>query len=287
MKTTVSIPISYEVDLDELPEWANWIAVNKSGSIWAFEHKPATISNSDLWYCADPDDELKILLDSNYNNIFNYDCIEVLDWRLLAFEIEKLNFSSKGRPLIQFNYKIDLSKLPEWTTWIAIDRNGAIWLYGSEPMIKLSHPTFWCIKSFGKDIFLNPPHVVEPLEHVPLLNIENGFFYVPLYLTVQDWEQKKFKVNDLKGLTIDLSTATDNPETIFDYQKNQYNILNATIFQLKEDLANEKDQNNTLKKYIVGLEKKNNLLTKVNETLESAMAEMEKDIMNLYNELGD
>lgn len=234
-KTKLNIPISYEIVLDGLPKWAKWIAVNRDGSIWGFEHKPTKYKESFFWTSSNPDDESKILLDTEQSWSTKSTSIVVLYWEVLNFEIEKLDDGHRaGSKTISIDYEIELDKLPEQTNWITVDEDDSIWFF------------------------------------------------------VQDWELKKF---NLSGSASTASNPTNLSNVTEDYEEVLQKHID-TIKALRDELALERDRAILLKNKSVflmnsidTLKNENKKLIESKESMEFAMAEMEKDILNLYNEI--
>ena len=284
-KTKLNIPVSYEIVLSGLPKWAKWIAVNRDGSIWGFEHKPTKYKESFFWTSSNPDDESKILLDTEQSWSIGSTSIVVLYWEVLNFEIEKLDDGNRaGSKAISIAYEIELDKLPEQTNWITVDEDGSIWFFNEEPIIKADQK-FWLLQKFNNT---NSSSINPSINYGILLSIQKTYYFQSSYIVVQDWELKKF---NLSGSASTASNPTNLSNVTEDYEEVLQKHID-TIKALRDELALERDRAILLKNKSVflmnsidTLKNENKKLIESKESMEFAMAEMEKDILNLYNEI--
>lgn len=80
----MNLTINMTINVDELPPWANWIACDQNGDLWAFKNKP--IAKGSKWFPKNVDDEkyCEILLPANDD-----ETIQVIDWENLIVKISK------------------------------------------------------------------------------------------------------------------------------------------------------------------------------------------------------
>lgn len=113
------------VDWDNLPEWANWYAVDNCGYISVFEQKPS--KGKAVWHDNG----------GQWNYVYPLEENDTPDWQN----------SLQQRPKKSL---VNWDEMPDWAQWAAVDVDGGIWVYEYEPEINLSKGAFYNVSDTGK-----------------------------------------------------------------------------------------------------------------------------------------